>query len=244
MNYSVIRKLASPIVNFLWPIEIINKAKFTEKKGVYICNHYSVFDVNHFATQLFTKGINALVKEEALKSAIGKWFLLGVGAIPIKRGEADMRAMKNAMNVLRNDGSLIIFPEGTRNKEGTKEMLPFKDGPAVMAIKNKTNVIPMMYYRPLKLFRKTYLIIGDEIDLSGYYGQPINDVRKEATDLIRLKMEELRFELDGIVEDKNKLRTWRKNERLRIKEAKKADKKARKIARKAKKGVRKVKVES
>lgn len=243
MNYKLLRKMVAPIVKFLWPIEIINKGEFVEKKGVYICNHYSIFDVNHFGTQLFTNGLNALVKEEALRNPLLKWIVLGVGGIPIKRGEADMRAMKAAMNVLRNDGSLIIFPEGTRNKEGTKEMLPFKDGPAVLAIKNKTNIYPMMYYRPIKLFRKTYLIIGKEIDLSTYYNQQINDIRKEVSDLLRTRMEELRYELDSIVENKERLRAVRKTEKHRVKEAKKANRNARKLSRKAKIGTLKAKVD-
>lgn len=244
MNYKLWRKVLAPLIQFLWPVEVLNKYKFTEEKGVYICNHYSVMDGNHFATQLFEKKLNIVVKDEALSSKIGRKFLLGLGGIPIQRGEADMRAIKKCMTVLRNNESLVIFPEGTRNKSGSKEMLAFKEGPVMFALKTKSPVIPMMYYRPIRLFRKTYLIIGDKVDLSQYYDMPAAEARGAATDFVRAKMEELRYEIDSIVEDKNKLKINKKNNRMRIKEKNKANRQAKRISKKSPKDAIDVKVES
>ncbi|MCH3915108.1 MAG: 1-acyl-sn-glycerol-3-phosphate acyltransferase [Acidaminococcaceae bacterium] len=41
-----------------------------------------------------------------------------LGAFPVKRGEVDLNAMKRALQILKNQEVLGIFPEGTRSKTG------------------------------------------------------------------------------------------------------------------------------
>ncbi len=242
-NYTKIIKTFTPCIRFLWPVRIIDRQKFSEGKGVYVCNHYSVFDSLHFITDLFKGRAKFLIKEEAMQGYVGNKFLTYMGGIPVKRETVDMRAIKSCMTALKSDKPLVIFPEGTRNKSGDKVMGEFKDGPVVFAIKCKAPICPMMFYRPVRFFRRTYLIIGDKIDLSMYYGLKTSDVRDEATDLVRLEMEKLRFKMDQIVENKDKLKQVMKQEKADLKAMKKADKLSRKRSRSAKKDSRKGKFE-
>lgn len=243
MNNKLLRKIIRPITNFIWPVTIINEDKFVEGKGVYVCNHYSMIDPVPFYTELFENNFNALMKEEAINFPIIGKILLKVGGIPVKRGEADMRAMKKCLTVLRHEEPLIVFPEGARNKSGSKEMLELKDGVAVFAIKTQSPVIPMMYARPIKPFRRTYLMIGTPFELQEYYGQNINDVRFDATEKIKNSMVELREQLDHLLQDKKALKSLLKEQKQHLKQIKKMNKIARKQSKKAKKDSITVEVE-
>lgn len=62
------------------------------------------------------------------------------GVIPVERGEADLAAIRRAIEVLRQDGALIIAPEGTRSHTGG--LLPAKDGVAFIAARTYAPIVP------------------------------------------------------------------------------------------------------
>ncbi len=93
-----------------------------------------------------------------------------MGTFPVRRGTADRRAIKRALQVLADDGALVIFPEGTRTRDGnlgTPEL-----GIALIAHKAKAPVVPAYikgtegcysYQQP-----KTRLVKAEI-----FYGQPL-----------------------------------------------------------------------
>lgn len=216
--YRRIRKLIKPITNFLWPVKIINANKFVEGRGVYVCNHLSMLDPVPFVTDLFEYNFNALMKEESLKMPIIGKILPKIGVIPVKREETDLRAIKKCMEVLKNNQPLIVFPEGTRNKTGSKQMLEFKDGVAMFALKTKSPIIPMVYFRPIKTFRKTYLLIGEPIYLDDYYSETIKEARGEITSRLRLCMENMQEQLDELLQNKKALKKLLKTQKIECKQ--------------------------
>ncbi|MEG1509752.1 MAG: lysophospholipid acyltransferase family protein [Clostridia bacterium] len=201
MNYRFVRAILSPLIRVIWPTKIWCKQNaLTEQKAVFICNHYSLMDSNALVAQLFKKKFNALVKQEAFKEGFASKFLTAAGGIPIKRGEPDITAVKKIMAVLDRNEPILIYPEGTRNEKDCKSMLPFKSGPAVFAIKKQAPIIPMIFYRSAKVFRKNYVLIGKPIYLEQYYNQNVSQIKEEATQILYEAMVDLRAECDVIVE--------------------------------------------
>lgn len=215
-HYKLARFFAKPLVNSLWHIKVIDRHKFYEGKAIYICNHLSIMDVNAMCCRLFKGKINFVVKEDSIKGTLGK-FLLGMGGIPIKRNESDVRAVKACLQVLKENKPLIIFPEGTRNVGNPKILLPFKDGPAAFAIKMHVPVIPLLYYRKPDIRHRNYLIVGDAVDLSEYYGKPLHETKQIATNKLEVAMADLRQKLDNIVEFKGGLRKYNRVSRGQLK---------------------------
>ena len=78
-------------------------------------------------------------------------------------------------------------------------MAEFKSGAGVYAIKAKVPIIPLMFHHQPKAFRRNYLIVGDPIDLSAFYGKNMHDVKDEVAQYLHDKMEELHLELDRTV---------------------------------------------
>lgn len=137
--YRVVRAFLAPLIRLLWPTEVVHRERFDEMGGgLVVCNHYAVPDTLIPVASLYKKELHVLAKAEAFECAkIANWFLRKAGAIPVHRGEADINAVKEVLGVLRADKKLVMYPEGTRNREGTKEMLEFKQGAARFAIKAK-----------------------------------------------------------------------------------------------------------
>jgi 1-acyl-sn-glycerol-3-phosphate acyltransferase len=65
------------------------------------------------------------------------------GFVPIDRRnkEAAMRSLEAGARSIRDGNSFLIFPEGTRSK--TAEMLPFKKGGFLMALKAQAPIVPV-----------------------------------------------------------------------------------------------------
>lgn len=64
-----------------------------------------------------------------------------LGCVPVKRGTADLRALKATIHYLKTNENIGVFPEGTRSKDG--KMKKAKGGVAMMAYQSKSKVLPV-----------------------------------------------------------------------------------------------------
>jgi len=203
--YRFLRVILRPIQMLVWPTKVIGAENAKKVKGaLFTCNHYSKMDsmIPYFV--LFKKEAHALAKYELFTNPVAGWFLHKMGAIPVRRGEADIESVKQVLRVLKDGKQLLIFPEGTRNKEGTQHMAEFKTGTARFAIKAKVPVVPMIYYQSPKAFRKNWLYVGEPFSLEEFYGARSIDENHAATDVIKEKMDETRRLCNEYVEKATK----------------------------------------
>lgn len=200
--YRFLRVFLRPLNRILWPTRVINLENFDKiEGGLVICNHYSKVDALIPTAYMFKDELHVLAKYELFKVPIAGCFLKLMGGIPVHRGEADIEAVKAVLQVLKDNKKLLIFPEGTRNKSGSKELGEFKEGTARFSIKTKKPLLPMIYYRMPRIFRKNYLYIGEPISLDAYYSARTAEEYKQATDFVFRKMTETRALCDGYVEE-------------------------------------------
>ncbi len=203
--YRFLRVILRPLQMLVWPTKVIGAENAKKVKGaLFTCNHYSKMDsmIPYFV--LFKKEAHALAKYELFINPVAGWFLHRMGAIPVRRGEADIESVKQVLRVLKDGKQLLIFPEGTRNKEGTQHMAEFKTGTARFAIKAKVPVVPMIYYQSPKAFRKNWLYVGEPFSLEEFYGARTIDENHAATEVIKEKMDETRRLCNEYVENATK----------------------------------------
>ena len=212
--YRFLRVILRPIQMLVWPTKVIGAENAKKVTGaLFTCNHYSKMDsmIPYFV--LFKKEAHALAKYELFTNPVAGWFLHKMGAIPVRRGEADIEAVKQVLRVLKDGKQLLIFPEGTRNKEGTQQMAEFKTGTARFAIKAKVPIVPMIYYQSPKAFRKNWLYVGEPFTLEEYYGARTIDENHAEKQGIKEKMDETRRLCNEYVESvtKKKKKSTKKN---------------------------------
>jgi 1-acyl-sn-glycerol-3-phosphate acyltransferase len=109
---------------------------------IYAANHRSQFDI--FALLQVLPGKFVWVAKKSLfRIPIFGLALTRMGSIPVDRENLQdaIRSLNLATNKVRAGCSMIVFPEGTR--AGSRELLPFKKGVFIMALKAGQPVVPV-----------------------------------------------------------------------------------------------------
>jgi 1-acyl-sn-glycerol-3-phosphate acyltransferase len=173
------------------------REKLAHRRAVVFCsNHESNVDPPVLFQALHPR-LHVLFKAELKKLPIlGKVMVAG-GFVPVERErkEASMASIELAAQSLRAGNSFLIFPEGTRSR--TSELLPFKKGGFIMAIKAQAPIVPVAvsggraamqkgswFVRPVMVDVK----IGDPVETTGYS----LDDRDDLIEVVRARIEELR----------------------------------------------------
>ena len=102
------------------------------KDGGYILcsNHRSMHDPV-FLIHKEPHRVHFMAKEELFRNKLFGALIRDLGAFPVARGKGDTSAIDKSVELLREGGVLIIFPEGTRSKDGVP--LRARSGVAVIA---------------------------------------------------------------------------------------------------------------
>ena len=149
----------------IFPIKKVGKKNLKELKGknfILACNHTSNMDAIMLDIT-FRKKFRYLAKKELFESKFNKAFMLSLGAVPVDRKQADPRAIKEIFRLIDKNKKIAIFPQGTRAKTITIEEGSAKEGVAMFSIRTNTPVLPVMFDKVVKPFRRTRLYIGKPI---------------------------------------------------------------------------------
>lgn len=130
----------------------------------------------------------AMAKKELFKFPIVGWVLKLFGAYPVSRGGSDLAAIKFSLKSLKDGKKLIIFPEGTRVKEGM--VSEPKTGASLLAVKAKVPMVPLYITPGRKAFRGCTVTFGEpfypEVD-----GKATSDDYQRITDQLMEKVWDL-----------------------------------------------------
>jgi 1-acyl-sn-glycerol-3-phosphate acyltransferase len=163
---------------------------------VFCSNHESNVDPP-VLFQALHKRLHVLFKAELTKLPVLGAVMVAGGFVPVERDrrEASMASIDRAAASIRDGNTFLIFPEGTRSK--TAELLPFKKGGFIMAIKAQAPIVPVAvaggrsamqkgswYVRPVMVDVK----IGEPVETAG---RTLDD-RDELIEIVRARIEELR----------------------------------------------------
>jgi len=151
-----------------------------DRAAVYCANHQSNVDPPVLFAALHPR-MHILFKAELNAIPIlARGFRLG-GFIPVDRRnkEAALRSIEAGAASIRSGNSFLIFPEGTRSR--TAELLPFKKGGFIMAIKAKAPIVPVAVQGGRDAMRKGSAII-QPITVSIRVGEPIETAGFELDD--------------------------------------------------------------
>src|SRR5437588_1938142 len=160
-----------------------------DRAAVYCSNHQSHIDPPVLFHALHPQ-MHILYKAEIDRiPLLARAFRLG-GFVPVDRRnkEAGMRAIDAAAASLRAGNSFLVFPEGTRG--AADEMLPFKKGAFIMAIKAQAPVVPIAIRGGRAAMRRGSRIIRP-VSITIRVGEPIEttglDVKDRDALIVRVR---------------------------------------------------------
>ena len=190
MKEPLLYKITRPIITILFfllyrPI-IEGKENIPKNKRVVLAgNHTNNLDCILLISST-KRCIHFLAKDELMKG-IKKVIFKNMGIIPVNRRIHDKKALNNAIETLKEEKVIGIFPEGTFNK--TKELiLPFKIGAVKMSHDTKTPLVPFTITGEYKILKKS-------IKLTYYKPIEISDnLTEENEKLMNIIKKELRKE--------------------------------------------------
>ncbi len=146
-------------------------------------NHRSYADPV-ILTMPMKRPVTYMAKEELFKNKLFGWFITKLGAFPVKRGAGDMQVIDDSIAILNSGRNLVIFPEGTRSKDG--KVGKGKTGVALIAAKSGADVIPCgiifegekLKFRSKLTLRFGKVIPAEEIAVEDASPRALKDVKK------------------------------------------------------------------
>ena len=169
------------------------------RAAVYAINHTSnveppiIFDV---LRELFPR-LQVLYKAELRKLPVLVRAFDLAGFIPLERTNRDqsLPAIDRAAEALRAGNSFLIFPEGTRSRTG--ELLPFKKGGFIMAIKAGAPIVPIAIRGARDAMHKGSLVIRP-VSVTVRLGEPVETSGLTVEDRDRV-IQQVRSQIEALL---------------------------------------------
>jgi len=166
-----------------------------------VCNHQSYLDPIIVGLALHWRVFYAMARSTLFRSRAFGWLIRSLNAIPVERGESDLGAMRASLDVLKAGRVMVIYPEGTRTRDGHGG--PFAAGTFLLVTRGNGPVVPVAIEGSFAAWpkgRSAPLLTGR---IAVRYGEPIPARAlvelgpQAALELLRQRVETMRLELAG-----------------------------------------------
>ena len=167
MFYLIIVPLAWIVWHIAFRIKVIGRENLIRDRGfVLASNHISAIDpVFIVLARFWGRRMLIMGKEELFEvNPFITWFMRAVNVVPVHRGRGDTAAVDKAVESVKGGQGLLIFPEGTRSKDGNLGKL--KSGAFVVASAAGVDMTPCrIIYKggKMRLFGRVTVVFGPPI---------------------------------------------------------------------------------
>ena len=184
--YYILLPLAWIVFHIGFRVECVGREnlKKIETRGCILApNHISAIDpVFVVITRFWGRRMVAFAKKELFEiNGFLSWFFRCAGAVCVRGTKEELGVIDDTVAFCKEGGTLLLFPEGTREKEGT--FLPLKSGLCLIAAQAAVDVIPVriVYHTPdgkMKLFCKVTVYYGAPIPAGQFAMEGRRDIKK------------------------------------------------------------------
>ena len=189
--YHVIYSILWVLAKVFYPWKAKGAENLPKSGGVVLCgNHTSFIDpILVLLSAGKNRQLHIVAKAELFNIPVLNWILKNIEVISVKRGKSDIAAFKECLRVLKNQGSLLIFPEGTRVKGG--EEIDGRPGAVVMAARSGVPIVPIYIEPKKRMFRKSDVIFGEPYMLEFAGRKPTPEESHQLTEDLMIRIRAL-----------------------------------------------------
>ena len=184
--YYILVPLAWIVFHIGFRVECVGREnlKKVQTRGCILApNHISAIDpVFVVITRFWGRRMVVFAKKELFEiNALLTWFFRCCGALCVRGTKEEVAVIGETVEQCQNGGTLLIFPEGTREKDGV--LLQPKSGLFVIAAEAGVDVVPVRIYYDtpdgkMKLFCKVRVVYGEPMPAAQFAMEGRRDVKK------------------------------------------------------------------
>lgn len=169
--YYFCRALVYIGLKIAYNLKFVGRENIPKKTPMIYCpNHRSYLDPPVVA--LGARGKMAFMAKESLfRNKLFCWLISSLGAFPVSRGSGDLSVLDKSAEKIAEGKSLMIFPEGTRSKDG--KVGKGHSGAAVISAKSGAAIVPVgvIYGEKLRFRSRVVVKFGKPIPAEEYFTQ-------------------------------------------------------------------------
>ena len=181
MFYRFARFLLKIVFKIRYKLVVHGNTKLPETPLIICANHINLWDPILLAI-IFERPIRFMAKKELFDNKFLGFLLNKFGAFPVDRDNVNIKTIKDAIKLVKDNEVLGIFPEGTRVKKGSEENM--KTGVAMIASRAGADVIPVFINSNYKFRSKVEVFVRDKIAISSF-DDVSKDIRNKAKLLLK-----------------------------------------------------------
>ena len=153
--YNFIKPLAWCLIKLFKPV-VVGEENIPKTGRILLAGNHTKWLDSILLIGVQERKIHFLAKEELFHGPT-KWIMEGIGCVPVNRKIHDKSALASAIEFLKNDLCVAIFPEGTINRTNDV-IMPFKIGAVKASYEANSKLVPFIITGKYKLFRKSIKI--------------------------------------------------------------------------------------
>jgi len=173
-----------------------DQLKRVPEKGplIMVVNHINIIDAPMLLARLYPRQVTAMVKIEAWNNPFFRILLILWEAVPVRRNETDLTAMRQSVQTIKKGWILGVSPEGTRSGDGS--LLPAHAGMVFLALQTGAALIPVGYYGHEKMWANLrrlrrsdfHFVVGRPFHLDPHGEKVTHQVRQQMLDEIMYQL--------------------------------------------------------
>ena len=161
---------------------------------ILVANHVNILEMPILYTRLQPRPVTGFAAAYRWKKLWTRWLLEVCGAIPLRRGEADLTALRKALEMLKAGYIFGVAPEGTRSGHGRLQKA--HPGVVLLALRSGAPLLPVAYYGSehyrdnLRRLRRTdfHIVVGKPFHIDAGGARVTRQVRQQILDEIMYQM--------------------------------------------------------